>query len=402
MNQSAIKKRAYVLIGVDGLNRNAGQTWADGPLPSIDGASALEDERRHYLASWAADLLYGPEGRRFHQRLAAPVQFDGGRVTDVELIELPDDYHVAPSDRADNVQILALHVLLAGRDAEADAAALRSLRLNPAPVLTDLHFALGSVSPRAARSAFSFLAVEAGTSEARETVAWEYASGLPQDELAPSALDMEATRSAWTVSPSRSWDLLVLRDGACLVFDRSVGEFEEALLRYTGSIYLDVFAFALIERLTVETWVAAAAAVEDPGYGTALDDFELGLVKMKRGLQRRDIATGVTGNQMLQLYQTQHGLARTLEFLTSEVEHFARVVSARREEATNLALGTLAVVGLPLAAALQIWSTLFPHAAGLAVALVSALGTSLLVLMVLPSFRRRLLLARGRQPSPTS
>lgn len=364
-----------------------GDGWGQGPLPDIRGASATEAERRQYFSSRAGSLLFGDadDGRRRHIKCDGKQDIFGFDLIALESLTLPIGCLPSSGRDGDLIGVLILH-LDASRVSGNLATKVRSLRTSPGTVFMALQPILGRIG-YASSEAFSFVVVCQEEGGDRERTAWETSSGLDFNELEPSENDKAHSSSSWSISPSRDWDFMVLRDGGALVYEPGDTKLKQDLRRYAGAIYLDVLIAAFLQRLTIQAWSDWSAGIHDSGSIGNVAESGFSLARMRSQLWWRDISTAATGNQILRIYHDQHGIADSMELLVAEVDYFSRIVSERRDSQTNVALGVLAVVGLPLAVTLEVWSVLCPHPVGLAVAVLIAAVLSMLLLVTIPSFR---------------
>jgi hypothetical protein len=157
---------------------------------------------------------------------------------------------------------------------------------------------------------------------------------------------------------SASWQALVLHDGAAFLGSgtdmssayrlSSAGEF------HFRTVYLDALLFAQTQRLQLTRIADELAALADPIADPApLLRLERQLTAFRNVYWWQHLGPQWHANQLLHAYQAKHGMTELFEQVMNELGDYSRKAHTAATQRTEALVGVLAVVGLPLGAALE-------------------------------------------------
>ena len=187
---------------------------------------------------------------------------------------------------------------------------------------------------------------------------WLLASAtLPSDYL-PAPED--GTRMLGSVIHlSANWKVLVLRDGAAYLgsgADMSTAYrlADDAELHFR-TIYLDALLVAQSQRLQLTRIADELAALADPVSDPApLLRLERELTAFRNVYWWQHLGPQWHANNLLSAYQAGHHITELFDQVSNELADYSRKAHTAATQRTEALVGVLAVVGLPLGAALEL------------------------------------------------
>jgi hypothetical protein len=262
--------------------------------------------------------------------------------------------------------------------------------------LTSLLGDCGTIDPTSRRATFLVLATpeatvlprfDAGPAFAEWTSADQWLWRLSRANRYSPDPESLATARAQQLLLSADLRAAVSRDGIALVglradrgsLDRT--EFFNGAQFFTHGLYTDVLLVALAQRLLISKLgsaihaVASGEASEDD-----LDRLERRLLAFRSNYWISDFAPQGAQNDFLRLYQVEHRLGDRLQQIATDISDYSRRVQISASEATNAALGIIALVGLPLSIAIYIWQSV---SRARTVALLASLGVALAIIVAM-------------------
>jgi hypothetical protein len=187
---------------------------------------------------------------------------------------------------------------------------------------------------------------------------WLLASATPPGDYLPAPEDaVELVRSI--IHLSAHWKVLVLRDGAAYL---GSGADMSSTYRLAGdaefhfrTIYLDALLVAQSQRLQLTRIADELAALADPmGNPTPLLRLERELTAFRNVYWWQHLGPQWHGNRLLAAYQTGHGIPELLDQVTHELGDYSHKANTAATQRTEALVGVLAVIGLPIGAALEL------------------------------------------------
>jgi hypothetical protein len=373
--------------------------WEPGPLPISHGSSLASAELRWgYFNERAAAALYG--SARLHRWMGAEHgrerSCDRFEIEGVELLRMPGGGRrnallaVHGEIRADGigaVETLARVARLGDGDSQARA------------FLDELLDGCGRVTPGLKRATTITLAIPAAGSLAAPMASpaydawspdlqwlWLLASAtLPGDYL-PAPEDRTALLGS-IIHLSASWKVLVLRDGAAYLGSgadmSSAYRLADDAEFHFRTIYLDALLMAQSQRLQLTRIADELAALADPvSDPTPLLRLERELTAFRNVYWWQHLGQQWHANRLLSAYQAGHEITELFAQVTDELGDYSRKAHSAATQRTEALVGVLAVIGLPLGAALELVHALSvenPWWIALALALAVLLIASILV-----------------------
>jgi hypothetical protein len=367
-----LRRLAIVVVPVDLFELPA---WEPGPLPLMqDGVVASADLRRSYFNERSATALYGP-GRMHrgvgleHGRVRSCDQFV---VDGVELLGVP-----AGGGRRN--ALLAVHgeVLADGLGFVETLARIGHLGTGASPsrsFLDELLGGCGSVMSGLTQATTIALATPAGALEtpiespgydgwsADLQWLWMLASATPPGDYLPARQEQEELLDS-LILLSASWQVLVLRDGAAFVGSgidmSSAYRLSPNAEFHFRTVYLDALLVAQAQRLQLTRIADELAALADPMIDPGpLLRLERELTAFRNVYWWQHLGPQWHANKLLHAYQEKHGISELFEQVAEELGDYSRKAQTAATQRTEALVGVLAVVGLPLGAALELMHAL--------------------------------------------
>jgi hypothetical protein len=367
---------AIVVAPVDLLELPA---WEQGPLPvTTDGVAATAELRRGYFNERSATALYGPG--RLHRQMASEhgqrQSYDRFDVAGVELFAVPTG-----GDRRN--ALLAVHGELRADglalvETLARVADLGTGVSAPRSFLDDLLEGCGTVMSGLKRATTMTLATPAaGVLEAPLESSsydawgaelqwlWMLASTTSPDDYLP-APEYRADLLRSLIHLSARWQALVLRDGAAFLGSgadmSSTYRLSTDAEFHFRTLYLDALLVAQAQRLQLTRIADELAALADPISNPApLLRLERQLTEFRNIYWWQHLGQQWHANQLLHAYQITHGITELFEQINDELGDYSRKAQTAATQRTEALVGVLAVVGLPLGAALELVHALDIH-----------------------------------------
>jgi hypothetical protein len=379
---------AIVVVPVDLLELPA---WEPGPLPVSHGSiTASAELRRSYFNERAATALYGIG--RIHRRIGPghghERSFDRFAVAGVELLRVP-----ARGNRRN--ALLAVHGEIQADGLEAVRTLARVAQLGDGvsqarAFLDELLEGRGSVMSGVKRATTLTLATPSAEMLAAPLRSpaydawspdlqwlWLLASATVPGDYLPAAED-GAGFLASVIHLSASWKVLVLRDGAAYLgsgadMSPAYRLADDAEFHFR-TIYLDALLVAQSQRLQLTRIADELAALADPMSDPApLLRLERELTAFRNVYWWQHLGPHWHANHLLRAYQGGHEIVELFDQVTEELGDYSRQAHTAATQRTEALVGVLAVVGLPLGAALELVHALGVHSAWwIALALAAA------------------------------
>ncbi|MDP9257878.1 MAG: hypothetical protein M3Q31_15175 [Actinomycetota bacterium] len=360
---------AIVVVPVDLLELPA---WEPGPLPvSLGSSVASAALRRSYFNERAATALYG--SGRLHRWMGAEHgrkrSCDRFEVAGVELLCVP-----ARGDRRN--ALLAVHGEIQADGLDAVETLTRIAQLGNGgsqarAFLDELLDGCGSVMSGLKRATTITLATPAAGSLAAPLGSpafdawnpdlqwlWLLASAtLPGDYL-PAPEDGKGMLGS-IIHLSANWKVLVLRDGAAYLGSgadmSSAYRLADDAEFHFRTIYLDALLVAQSQRLQLTRIADELAALADPMSDPApLLRLERELTAFRNVYWWQHLGPQWHANRLLSAYQAGHEITELFDQVTDELGDYSRKAHTAATQRTEALVGVLAVVGLPLGAALEL------------------------------------------------
>jgi hypothetical protein len=359
---------AIVVAPVDLLEPPA---WEAGPLPVSEGSVVASAElRRGYFNERAATALYG--GGRLHRLIGGEHGRERSRdhfaVTGVELLRVPGGERrnallaVHGEIQADGLAAVETLARIAhlGNGASQARAFLDELLDGCGTVMSGLKRAttITLATPAAGLSdaPLGTPAFDAWSPELQWL--WLLASATPPGDYLPAPEDGANLLDA-IIRLSASWSVLVLRDGAAYL---GSGPDMSSAYRLAGdaefhfrTIYLDALLVAQSQRLQLTRIADELAALADPMSDPApLLQLERELTSFRNVYWWQHLGPQWHANHLLAAYQDRHQITELFDQVTDELGDYSRKAHTAATQRTEALVGVLAVIGLPLGAALEI------------------------------------------------
>jgi hypothetical protein len=383
-------------------------SWEPGPLPVSQGSSVASAElRRSYFNERAAMALYG--SGRIHRWMGAEHgckrSCDRFEVAGVELLRVP-----AGGERRN--ALLAVHGEIHADglgvvEALTHVAQLGSGGSQARTFLDELLDGCGGVMSGLKRATTITLATPAAGSLAAPMGSPAYdawspelqwlwllaSSTLPGDYL-PAPEDGTGMLGS-VIHLSANWKVLVLRDGVAYLGSgadmSSAYRLADDAEFHFRTIYLDALLVAQSQRLQLTRIADELAALADPVSNPApLRRLERELTAFRNVYWWQHLGPQWHANRLLNAYQAGHETAELFDQVTDELGDYSRKAHTAATQRTEALVGVLAVVGLPLGAALEL-----VHALGVDnpwwIALALALAVLLIAAILLTGAGRTLL-----------
>ena len=213
---------------------------------------------------------------------------------------------------------------------------------------------------------------------------WLLASATVPGDYLPAPEDGAGLLGS-VIRLSANWKVLVLRDGAAYL---GSGADMSAAYRLAGdaafhfrTIYLDALLVAQSQRLQLTRIADELAALADPMSDPApLLQLERELTAFRNIYWWQHLGPQWHANNLLRAYQGGHEIAELYDQVTDELDDYSRQAHTAATQRTEALVGVLAVVGLPLGAALELLHALavdnpwwIAFALALAVLLIAAI-----------------------------
>jgi hypothetical protein len=382
---------AIIVVPVDLLELPA---WEPGPLPVTEGGIVASAElRRSYFNERAATALYGPG--RLHRLVDSEHVLDRFDVVGLELLSVPSTggrrnallavHGEIHADGLDLVETLA-RVAYLGSGASESRRFLDELLGGCGSVMAGLVRAttitLATPAAGALETPVESPAYDAWGAELQWL--WLLASATSPEDYLPAPED-RAELLGSIIRLSAGWQVLVLRDGAAYLGSgadmsaayrlSSDGEF------HFRTIYLDALLVAQAQRLQLTRIADELAALTDPMSDPApLLRLERELTAFRNVYWWQHLGPQWHASRLLRAYQANHQTDELFKQVTDEIGDYSRKAHTAATQRTEALVGVLAVVGLPLGAALELVHGLGVHdpwwiafALALAVLLIAAI-----------------------------
>ena len=367
---------AIVVAPVDLLELPA---WEQGPLPvTKDGVVASAELRRGYFNERSASALYGPG--RLHREMGSEhglgQSYDRFEVAGVELLHLPTSrgrrnallavHGEVHADGLGLVETLA-RIAYLGTDVSAPRSFLDKLLEGCGTVMSGLKRATTMTLATPATGVLE-APLESPTYDAWGAELqwlWLLASATSPEDYLP-APENRAELLGSLIRLSASWQVLVLRDGTAYLgsgADMSStyrlstdGEF------HFRTVYLDALLVAQAQRLQLTRIADELAALTDPmGDPAPLLRLERQLTAFRNVYWWQHLGPQWHANKLLRAYQANHEIDELFQQVTDEIGDYSRKAHTAATQRTEALVGVLAVVGLPLGAALELVHGLGVH-----------------------------------------
>jgi hypothetical protein len=192
---------------------------------------------------------------------------------------------------------------------------------------------------------------EPSTWSALDRWRWSLAMASPPSKNALVAPELPEAPGRLVAIPRR--DVQVVHSGVAILGtrdDRGARHSDEYVKdeTRTRTIFLDALLLGVVQRVLVEQLANDAARCGDPARSRRrFRELQRDVRIFRNVYWWREFSTWRWPDAVLRAYQDEHAMDRQVDGLTSEVADYAGEVGAANSERTNLALGLLAVIGVP-------------------------------------------------------
>lgn len=384
------------------------EQWRKGPYPNswrlgVRKLSGDRAGRRQYVNPGIDELLYE---NRWHQLMTGTCPaLPSLELKAMEVLALPTE---PPQPNA----LLVVHGRIDVSTQDAFAVLRRTLNHNPShgaemrDWLSDVVDPWANVHSLHRRSAHVTLVTtsgpmtgESGTSQpAMEKSApneWlaqiaSYGRYAPDVDLLPDTGRFIGMSENLRGLVSRSCIALAglkpdsgLSDGS-LGFDYGGAEF------FAEGLYADVLLLGQLQAVSILQLRERISEARRRGSSRQeLDSLELNVVDFRQKYWRRDVAPQGSQDEFLVAFQEINSLGEMLSEVTSQLTEYSAHVQRHEQQLTNAVLGLVALLAFPLSIAVTIWAGIDQRTTTqLVIAILSGLGTFLLMAVIFPGVRK--------------